>query len=74
MAGITFRNAQTVITLSSSEVRELESVFHDWIDDSYTRGVECGDPECLENYQATIATLKELFDAISPSILAGVTA
>ena len=74
MAGITFRNAQTVITLSSSEVRELESVFHDWIDDSYTRGVECNDPEVLETYQATVATFRGLFDFISPSILAGVDA
>ena len=74
MAEVTYQPDATVIILDSSEVRQLESVFHDWIDDSYTRGVECNDPECLKNYQATIATLKELFDAISPSILAGVEA
>jgi len=74
MAEVTSQTDATVIILDSSETQKLESVFHDWIDDSYTRGVECNDPECLENYQATIATLKELFDAISPSILAGVDA
>ena len=74
MAEVTSQTDATVIILNSSEARKLESVFHDWIDDSYTRGVECNDPECLETYQATIATLKELFDAISPSILAGVDA
>ena len=72
MAEVTSQTDATVIILDSSEANQLGSVFHDWIDDSYTRGVECGDPEVLENYQATIATLKELFDAISPSILAGV--
>lgn len=74
MAGITFQNAETVITLSSSETNQLETIFHDWIDDSYSRGVECGDPEVLETYQATIATFRGLFDFISPSILAGVDA
>ena len=47
--GISFRNAQTVIILSSSEARHLETIFHDWIDDSYSRGVECGDPEVLRH-------------------------
>lgn len=72
MAEVTSQKDATVIILNSSEARHLETVFHDWIDDSYTRGVECGDPEVLATYQANIATLKELFDAISPSILAGV--
>lgn len=74
MAEVTSQTDATVIILDSSEANQLEGVFHDWIDDSYSRGVECGDPEVLETYQATIATLHELFEAMSPSILAGVDA
>ena len=74
MAEVTSQTDATVIILNSSEAEQLKRVFHDWIDDSYSRAVECGDPEVLETYQATIGTLRELFDAISPSILAGVDA
>lgn len=74
MAEVTSQTDSTVIILNSSEARQLETVLSDWIVDSYSRAVECGDTKVLETYQATIAVLKELFDACHPGILAGVDA
>jgi len=74
MAEVTSQTDATVIILNSSEARQLEIVLSDWIVDSYSRAVECGNTKALETYQATIVILRELFDACHPGILAGVDA
>jgi hypothetical protein len=62
MAEIT-SGSVTVMVLNDDESRALESVLSDWIDDSYTRGIDCGDEDVLKSYRDTLWALREVMDA-----------
>ena len=56
-------NVGTVLVLSAAEAEQLDRVLHDWVDDSFTRGYDCGDPDVIASYRHTVRVLGGLFDA-----------
>ena len=61
-------NVQTVVVLSQQEHEALERLLVDWVDDSFTRGYDCGDPDVIASYKWTVQTLGELFDAFGVTV------
>ena len=63
---VSSNNPTTTIVLNSKESWALGMVLSDWVDDSYTRGFECGEPVVIETYKEARDTLTELFAAFGP--------
>jgi hypothetical protein len=62
MAEIT-SGSVTVMVLNGDESQALGSVLSDWIDDSFTRGVDCGDEDVIKSYRDTLWSLREIMEA-----------
>ena len=58
----------TVIALQAEESHALVTLLQDWVDDSFTRGYDCGDPDVIASYKWTVQTLSELFDAFGVQV------
>lgn len=65
---VSSNNPTTTIVLDSSETHALEMLLADWIDDSYTRGIDCEDETVITMYKNTRNRLTSLFDALGPYI------
>lgn len=63
---VSSNSAATTIVLDSKEAYALELLLADWIDDSYTRGIECGDETVITMYKNTRNSLTSLFEAFGP--------
>jgi hypothetical protein len=48
--------------LTEAEQCALRSVLQDWLDDSFSRGVDCGEEEVISSYEQTLTSLAWLFD------------
>lgn len=49
---------------TSDQVDALALLLGDWLDDSYTRGIDCGDDDVISEYRNTLETLRPLFEAV----------
>ena len=56
-------NVEIVMVLNKEESIALAKMMFDWVDDSFTRGTDCGDPEVIADYKCTADTLKDVFDS-----------
>lgn len=63
-----FRGDHTTLVLDGAESKALQMVLADWIDDSYTRGVECNDESVIFSYRKTRETLVEVFETFGPYV------
>lgn len=61
-------NVQTVLVLSQQEHDALARLLADWVDDSFTRGYDCRDPDVIASYKWTVQTLSDVFDSFGVQV------
>lgn len=52
-----------VMVLSDREAAALALLLQDWVDDSYSRGIDCQDNDVIREYNQISTLLHEVFDS-----------